>query len=390
MMEATPAQQQPVTKEALVEIKPVTSRKELGQFIDFPHDLYEDDPCYVPELFIAQRDLLTPGKHPFHEHSSLQLFLAWRKGRIVGRIAAILNNNHNVFNNAEDGFFGFFDSINDQAVADALFSTATQWLKKRGARTLIGPVNFSTNETCGLLIEGFDTPPVAMMPYNKPYYLDLLARAGFEKKVDLFSHKIVEETVNDKPQKMMQLLRQRLQQRNITIRKIDMRNFKAEAEKIREVYNAAWDKNLGFVPMTLAEFDYTAKDLKLIVDPDFVLVAEHEGKVIGITICIPDINQVLIKVKRGRLFPTGIFKLLLNKKKIKAIRIIVLGVVEEYRKMGIEACFYGTIMEKGRQKGMQWADAGWVLEHNDLMNNAIANNINGKVYKKFRIYERKI
>jgi GNAT superfamily N-acetyltransferase len=391
MMEATPVQQRkPLTPSEMVEIKPVQSRKELGKFIDFPHDLYKDDPCYVPELFIAQRDLLTPGKHPFHNHSSLQLFLAWRNGKIVGRIAAIENNSHNEFNQAQDGFFGFFDSINDQAVADALFSTAEAWLKQKGATTMIGPVNFSTNETCALLVEGFDTPPMAMMTYNKPYYLDLIMQAGFAKKVDTFAHKIVSETVNEKPRKMLELLRKRLEQRNITIRKINMKKFREDADKIREVYNAAWDKNLGFVPMTREEFDYSAKDLKMIVDPDFVLLAEHEGKVIGITICIPDINQILINVKRGRLFPTGIFKLLFGRKKINALRIMVLGVLEEYRKLGIEAVFYGTIMENGLKKGMKWGEASWVLETNEMMNKGIENSVNGKVYKKYRIFEKAI
>lgn len=390
-MEATPVQQRkPLTPEEMVEVKPVQSGKEMGQFIDFPHDLYKDDPCYVPELFIAQRDLFTPGKHPFHTHSSLQLFLAWRKGKIVGRIAAIQNNSHNSFNNTQDGFFGFFDSINDQVVADALFSTAEAWLKQKGANTMIGPVNFSTNETCALLIEGFDTPPMAMMTYNKPYYLDLITQGGFAKKVDTFAHKITSDTVNEKPRKMMELLRKRLEQRNITIRKISMKKFKEDADKIREVYNAAWDKNLGFVPMTNEEFDYTAKDLKMIVDPDFVLLAEHEGKVIGITICVPDINQILINVKRGRLLPTGIFKLLFGKKKINALRIMVLGVLEEYRKLGIEAVFYGTVMENGLKKGMKWAEASWVLETNEMMNKGIENSVNGKVYKKYRIFEKAI
>lgn len=389
-MEASPVQRKALTPEQMVEVKPVQTSKEKGQFIDFPHDLYQDDPCYVPELFIAQRDLLTPGKHPFHNHSTLQLFLAWRNGKIVGRIAAIQNNSHNEFNNTQDGFFGFFDCINDPAVAEALFATAEAWLKQKGLKTMIGPVNFSTNETCGLLVEGFDVPPVAMMPYNKPYYIDLIKQAGLEKKVDLYAHKIVSETVNDKPRKMMELLRKRLEQRNITIRKINMKKFREDAEKIREVYNAAWDKNLGFVPMTPDEFDYSAKDLKLVVDPDFVLLAEHEGKIVGITICVPDINQVLIGIKKGRLLPTGIFKLLFGRKKINALRIMVLGVLEDYRKMGIEAVFYGTVMENGLKKGMKWAEASWVLETNEMMNKGIENSINGKVYKTYRIYEKAI
>jgi hypothetical protein len=367
----------------------VQTGKQLAQFIDFPHDLYKDDPLYVPELHIAQRDLLTPGKHPFHKHSTLQLFLAWRDNRIVGRIAAILNNNHNEFNKTNDGFFGFFDSINDAGVAAALFQAAESWLKEKGTQTMIGPVNFSTNETCGLLVNGFDSPPVAMMPYNKPYYEDLIAQQGLQKKVDLYAYKITDEAVNDKALKLMNLLKQRLTQRGITIRNINMKDFKQEAERIRAVYNAAWDKNMGFVPMTREEFDYTAKDLKMIADPDFIQLAELNGKLIGISICIPDINQILIKIKRGRLFPTGLIKLLTGRKKINVLRVMVLGVLEEYRKLGIEACFYGSIMEKGFEKGMKWAEASWVLEGNEMMNRAV-EHINGKVYKTYRIYEKAI
>jgi len=389
-MDASPVQQRkPQSSGAAVSIEPVQSKKQLGQFIDFPHDLYKDDPNYVPELFIAQRDLLTPGKHPFHEHSTLQLFLAWRDNKIVGRIAAIHNKNHNEFNNVNDGFFGFFESINDRTVSDALLQTAEKWLKERKLQTMIGPVNFSTNEPCALLVEGFDTPPVAMMTYNPPYYIDLLTAYGLGKKVDTYAFQIKSENVNEKPYRMMQLLKERLAQRNITIRKINMKDFKAEAERVRAVYNAAWDKNMGFVPMTDKEFDYMANDLKMVVDPDFVLMAEHEGKVIGITICIPDINQILINVKRGRLLPTGIFKLLLGKSKIKVLRIAVLGVLQEYRKLGIEGVFYGTIMEKGREKGYKWAEASWVLEHNDQMNKPI-EQINGQRYKTYRIYEKAI
>ncbi|KAA2242004.1 hypothetical protein F0L74_16405 [Chitinophaga agrisoli] len=388
-MDASPVQQRKQQSGAAVSIEPVQSKKQLGQFIDFPHDLYKDDPNYVPELFIAQRDLLTPGKHPFHDHSTLQLFLAWRDNKIVGRIAAIHNKNHNVFNNANDGFFGFFESINDQSVADALFQTAEKWLKEKGLQTMIGPVNFSTNEPCALLVDGFDMPPVAMMTYNPRYYIDLLGAWGLQKKVDTYAFRIKDENVNDKPQRMVQLLKERLAQRNITIRKINMKDFKAEAERVRGVYNAAWDKNMGFVPMNDKEFDYMANDLKLVVDPDFVLLAEHEGKVIGITICIPDVNQILINVKRGRLFPTGLLKLLLGKSKIKVLRIAVLGVLEEYRKLGIEGVFYGMIMEKGREKGYRWAEASWILEHNDMMNKPI-EHMNGERYKTYRIYEKAI
>jgi hypothetical protein len=373
----------------MIDIVAVNNKKLLKAFIDFPHDLYKDDDNYVPELFIAQRDLLTPGKHPFHKHSSLQLFLAYKKDKPVGRIAAILNNNHNTFNKTNDGFFGFFDCIDDEHVAEKLFEAAEKWLKEKGVSTIIGPVNFSTNETCGLLIEGYDSPPVAMMTYNRPYYGKLIDKFGFGKKTDLIAYQIMAEDFDDKPARLMELLNERLKNKGITIRKANLKNFKKEVASLREVYNNAWDKNLGFVPMTDDEFNYLAKDLKLILDPDFCMVAEHEGKMVGFSLCIPDVNQILRKVKRGRLLPTGIFKLLTQKKKINGIRVIALGVVEGYRKLGIEAVFYGSIIQNGRKKNMRTAEASWILEDNFLMNKAI-QNINGKPYKKYRIYEKSL
>ena len=371
-------------------VVPVQSPKQLAAFIDFVHELYKDDPNYVPELFIAQRDLLTPGKHPFHEHSSLQTFLAYDGDKIVGRIAAILNNNHNTFNNVKEGFFGFFDSVNDTEVATLLFNAATDWLKEKGVNNIIGPVNFSTNETCGLLIDGFDTPPVAMMTYNAPYYSSLIEQRGFGKKTDLLAYEFVAGSYDDsRLNNVLHVLEERLKRRNITIRQINLKDFKGEVAKIREVYNSAWDKNLGFVPMTEKEFTYLANDLKMIMDPDLCLVAEHEGKMIGFALAIPDVNEILIKIKKGRLFPTGLFKLLTQKKKIKGIRIITLGVIEGYRKTGVENFFYATFIKHYRAKNLQRAEASWILEDNLLMNKAI-QGINGKPYKKYRIFEKAI
>lgn len=373
----------------MIQIKPVSSKSDLKAFIDFPHELYKNDSNYVPELFIAQRDMLTPGKHPFHKHSTLQTFLAVKDGKIVGRIAAIQNNNHNKFNEDKEGFFGFYDCIDDHEVASLLLDTATAWLKERGLDTIVGPVNFSTNDTCGMLLEGYEAPPVAMMTYNKPYYHQLLEQSGFGKKVDLIAWKIESGKQNDRVVKLQEALKQRLKLKGINLRPVNIKRFKEEVPLIREVYNKAWDKNLGFVPMTDDEFDYLAKDLKLLLDPDFCLIAEHEGKFVGFALCIPDINQVLIRIKKGRLLPTGLFKLLTQRKKINAIRVIALGVLEPYRKMGIEATFYATIIEKCLEKGIKMAEASWILEHNELMNRAIAN-INGEAYKKYRIYEKAI
>ena len=371
-------------------IEKVSSSKQLKYFIDFVHHLYKDDPNYVPELFIAQRDLLTPGKHPFHDHSSVQLFLAYDGEKITGRIAAILNVNYNTYNNVHEGFFGFFDCINDQSTADLLFQEAGNWLKQKGAVKVLGPVNPSTNEPCGLLIEGFNMPPVVMMTYNAPYYTGLIEKAGFTKNVDLIAYRFDVSDYSDK--RLMSItdaLQKRLAARNITFRSIDLKNFKAEVVKLREIYNSAWDKNLGFVPMTEKEFAYLAKDLKLILDKDFCTVAEHEGKIVGFSLAIPDINQILITIKNGRLLPTGIIKLLTRKKKINNLRIIALGIVEGYRKSGIDMYFYRSIIENGLRKNFVSAEASWVLEHNVPMNKAILS-INGKPYKKYRIYEKQL
>ncbi|MDB5130272.1 MAG: hypothetical protein JWR02_21 [Mucilaginibacter sp.] len=370
----------------MIEIKPVYSKRELASFIDFPHVLFKDVPNYVRELFIAQMVLLST--NPFHTHSSLQPFLAYDDGKIIGRIAAILNNNHNSFNKVNDGFFGFFDCINDQQTANMLFETAAKWLKEKGIdQKLIGPVNFSTNETCGLLIEGFDSPPVLMNTYNFPYYSQLIENAGFKKQVDLIAWHWDGQNYDDKSVRLLDALQERLKRNNIIIRKVSLKNFKEETAKLREVYNSAWDQNTGFVPLNDEEFEHLAKDLKLILDPDFALVAEQDGKVVAFGLALPNFNEVLIKVKRGRLLPTGIFTILLNKSKIKSIRIYALGVIDGYRKMGIEACLYGTIIREYKRKGYTHAEAGWTLENNDLINNAI-KAIKGDPYKKYRMYEK--
>jgi len=367
----------------------VISPKDLESFIDFPHELYKENPNYVPELFIAQRDMLSPKKHPFYEHSEVKLFLAYEGDKVVGRVAAIDNRNHNAFTNRKDGFFGFFDTINDQEVVDLLIGQAAEWVKSKGADTLIGPVNLSTNDTVGLLIEGYDKPPMAMMPYNAPYYVPLLENTGLVKKTDLLAYEINVNEANDKSVRLIEALEGRLKRSGITIRKINLKDFKNEVVKIREIYNSAWDKNLGFVPMTEKEFDYLANDLKLVLDPNFCLVAEKDNKLVGFVLGIPDINQIQIKIKRGRLLPTGIFKLLFGKKNITRIRVLTLGVIEGYRKMGIEACLYGHIIKNTYGTKVTGGECSWMLEGNYLMNHAI-EQINGKLYKRYRLLEKSI
>lgn len=373
----------------MTQIKQVVSKKDLATFVDYPHKLNEGNSNYVPELHIAQRDLLTPGKHPFHDHSEIKLFLAYDGDRVTGRIAAIFNNNHNKFKNTTDGFFGFFDVENNEATAKALFDEAEKWLKNKGAKKIIGPVNPSTNEHTGLLIEGFDEPPVVMMTYNQPYYLKLIEEQGYQKSVDLLAYHLSTDTVDKRTLLLKETLLGRLNNNGITIRKINLKDFKNEVERVLSVYNQAWAENTGFVPMTDKEFKYMAKDLKMILDKDFCLLAEHKGKTIGFALAIPDVNQLQIKIKRGRLFPTGIFKLLFGLKKVNYVRVLALGVLPEYRKAGIEAVFYSEIIEKAAAKKLRGGEASWILENNELMNNGL-KKLNAQPYKKYRLFEKAI
>lgn len=371
-----------------MEVIPVVSKKDRKRFIDFPHDLYEGDPNYVPELFLDQKDVLSEKKNPFFKHSKAQLFLAKKGGKTLGRIAAIRNNNYNKVANKNIGFFGFFDVIDDYGVCEKLLNTAKEWLQKEGLDGAIGPANFTLNETAGLLIDGFDSPPPIKLTYNKKYYKDFLERYGFYKVMDMYSYALKSSTVAEKPLRLAKRLEERLKSRGITISKVNMKNFNKEVGRIREVYSGAWDHNWGFVAPTKAEFEHIAEGLKLIIDEDYVYLAEKDGKLIGFVVAFPDMNQILINVKRGRLLPTGIFKLLFQRKKIKRVRIMLLGVLDEYRKTGIEAIFYAKIIENAKAKGITDGDASWILENNQMMRKGL-ENLNGKIDKTYRMYEIK-
>lgn len=370
-----------------IKITKVSTNRDRKKFIDFPHDLYTGDPNYVPEIFLAQKELLSEKKNPFFQHSKAQLYLAWRDGKIVGRIAAIRNNEYNRFANANVGYFGFFDVIEDFAVAKKMLDTACAWVKNEGHDRILGPANFSTNDTAGLLVEGFDRPPVVMMAYNPPYYLTFLEKYGFAKQMDMLAYHVTEETVNKKSVRIANMLGERLEKRGVTVRTVNMKNFKTEAARIREIYKGAWDKNWGFVPPTNAEFDHLAEGLKMVIDSDFALVAEKDGEAIGFALAVPDINVIARTIRRGRLLPTGIFKLLFGKKKIKRLRIILLGVLPDYRKMGIEGVFYARIISRGLEKGYNEAEASWILDNNEMMKKGV-EGVNMVPYKRYRMLEK--
>lgn len=371
-----------------VHIEKVEGRKALSQFIDFPHDLYAGDPNYVPELFMSQEALLNPAQSPFFEHSTAEYFLARSaEGRILGRIAAIRNNNYLQFTGEKTGFFGFFDVVEDYGVAKALLDTASEWVQAQGLDRIIGPANFSTNETCGVLIENFSEPPYVLTTYNYPYYAGFLEQYGFVKNTDLLSYEISPKQLTPQMEALGAQIEARLARRGITIRTINMKNFTAEVNQFLPIYNASWDQNLGFVPMTEGEIRHMGKDLKPVINPDFIFFAEKDGQPIGTALTIPNLNEIFIKIRRGRLFPTGVFRLLLGRKSIKSVRVVALGILPEYRRTGLDLCLYVRSYQAALRNGIQRAEASWILEDNVMMNRAL-HQIGGQVYRKHRIYEK--
>lgn len=372
-----------------IEIIRVQSLKELDQFIDLPHEIYKNDPLYVPMMYLEQKALLNKKKSPFFDHSIAEYFLAKQNGQLVGRIAAIKNNNHIQFTGKNEGFFGFYDTINDYNVAKALLDKASEWLILEGMNQMVGPANFSTNETVGSLVENFTESPFIMNTYNFPYYNDFYQKYGLRKRIDLLCYELIPEKMDYKLIKLGTELEERLRKRGYLIRKINMKNFNAELDQFLPIYNQSWAENTGFVPMTLREVKQIAQDLKPIVDPDFIYFAEKNGKPVGVSITIPNLNDIQKTIKKGRLFPTGIFKIFLGMKKIKTVRVLALGTLQEYRKLGIDVCFYVRNLMTAKQKGIKRAEASWILENNVAMNRAL-EHIGGKVYRKYRIFEREL
>ncbi|MBK8700037.1 MAG: hypothetical protein IPN29_11105 [Saprospiraceae bacterium] len=372
-----------------IEIRKVETDKEKKQFIDFPHDLYKTDPNYVPEIYLAVSELISEKKNPFFKHSKASLYLAYKDDKIVGRVAAIINNNYNKFHTCNVGFFGLFDVIDDQEVANSLLDAAMAYGKANGVDRVLGPTNFTTNDTAGLLVEGFDSPPVVQMTYNYAYYQRLIEHYGFTKDMDMYAFWIPTKTANEKSLLLSERLKERLNSRGITFRNLNMKKFKTEVDKVRNIYRAAWEKNWGFVPPTDEEFDFLAEGLKMILDERYAYIAEENGEMIGFAVGLPDVNEIMINVKKGRLFPFGIFKLLFGKKKVKKVRIVLLGVKEEYRKIGIEAIFYANLIRAAQNNNLLGGEASWILESNQMMVQG-AENLNGKKYKTYRIYTKNV
>lgn len=349
-----------------VRIREIGPGESLAPFIQLAWTANAADPNWIPPLRLSITTVLDRRKHPFHRHAEVAYFLAERGGRPVGRIAAIVNRRHNEFHGDRTGFFGLFESEAREETARALVDAAADWLRERGMDRMSGPMNLSTNEEIaspGVLVEGFDTPPMVQMSHNPAYYGGLLEGAGLRKEKDLLAYWLA----GDPPERIVRGYERTLQRHDVTIRPLNLKRFKDEIELLKRLYNESWQRNWGFVPMTDAEFDHLAKEFRPIVDPELCLIAEIGGEPVGFSLTMPNLNEALRHLPDGRLLPLGIFRLLWHKRKIRGARVITLGFKPAYQHLGLGPAFYLRTWQVGMKKGYTHGEASWVLEDNHEM-----------------------
>jgi hypothetical protein len=367
----------------VTDIRRVDRRRDFKRFIDYAYDRNAADPHWVPPLRLAEHERLTPSKNPFFEHADVELLLAVRGDRIVGRIAAIDDRLHLQTHHDNTAMFGFFEAADTEA-ARAVLDAAERWARARGRAAIRGPINPSMNESAGLLIDGFDTDPVLMMPHNPPLYAAHLEDAGYRKAKDLFAW--IYELQQDTPAAIAKLAKRLRDRHGIAVRRLNLKEFTGEVERLRLIYCAAWERNWGFVPPTAAEFRRLATELKPIFDPRAAVVAEAGGQVVACLVAVPDINQAL-KGTSGRLLPLALPRLLLRNRYITQLRLLLLGVDARYRAFGL----YPLLLYEWHQqlRGTQYARAefSWVLEDNRDINQP-AEMVGARRYKTYRIYEK--
>ncbi len=369
------------------EISLVSSKKERKEFIDFLYSHYKDDEYWVAPLKMEQKKLLDTNKNPFFENADMALYLARQNGKVCGRIAAIEDRRYNEHHNKKTGFFGFFECINDETVAKLLIKVAAGWLKDRGLNEILGPANPGMMDDIGILVDGFECYPGILMPYHKRYYDHLLKKSGLEKKMDLYSYRVTETSINaERARRGGEIVKRRYPR--LKIRQVDLKNLDEEIQIVREIFNKAWSKNWGFIPLTEKELSALADDLKMILDPKYAHIAEIGGRPVAFSIAIPDLNQAL-KHMNGRLFPFGIFKLLWHRRNIDQIRTALMGVLPEYRGKGIDTLLHLQAIENGLEEGMTSSELGWVLETNEGMKR-VAERIGAKIEKTYRMYGKDI
>jgi GNAT superfamily N-acetyltransferase len=369
-------------------IRPVQGRADLKRFIEFPWQIYRGDPNWVPPLKADVSKLLTPGQHPFHEHAEVQPFLALRDGKVVGRVVAHVNRAHNEYHGDKAGFFGFHDALREDEEASAsLFAEAFSWLKERGRSHALGPFELSTNESCGLLVEGEPGPPVIMMNYNPDWYPERYEAVGLSKAKDLLAFKVRR---SEELERLLALAEKLMKRHGVRLRKLDMKDFSSEVDRILALYNRCWEKNWGFVPMSEAEVRHFASELRYGIDPDVVFFLEDakSGEAHGFILALPDLN-VALKEANGRLFPFGLLKILWHKRKIDGIRVVTLGIVPEMRGRGLDGVLIQAVVKAGLAKGYEWAECSWVLEDNLPMIVPL-QKFAGEPYRTYRIYQKEL
>jgi GNAT superfamily N-acetyltransferase len=371
-----------------IEVSEVSSHRERNAFIKFPWQIYPNDPVWVPPLIIERKAFIDRKRHPFYKHGDAALFVARKNGEIAGRIMASDDPNYNSLHQSNVGCFGLFECINDRDVAAALFEATDHWLLAKGRTEIMGPIDYSTNYVCGLLIDGFRFPPTILTAHNPPYYRQLIEGCGFGKAKDWYAWWFAN------PANAVTHLR-RLAARvsrhcHVTFRPANLKNLRDESRRLREIYNQAWEKNWGFVPFTEAEIEFMTKELKPLLLPKFSWVAESGDKPVGFALGLPDIN-VILRDLNGRLtrfgFPIGLIKLLLHKRRIRKGRLIALGVIKEYRRAGIAEMLVLRVMEETMIKRGITGELSMTLEDNFMINRFL-EAIGAERYKTYRIFTR--
>lgn len=366
-----------------VAVERVAGSRAREAFIRLPQQLHGCDPHWVPHLLMERRELLDPRRNPFFEHARAELFLARRGAEVVGRIAAIRNDLHNSVHGDRVGFFGFFECIDDQDVACQLLDAARGALRGFGLDRMRGPVSPSTNDEAGLLVEGFDDSPRFMMPYNPPYYRRLLEHAGLAVEKQLLAYRIERSTVLASAQieRVARIARERY---GLQVRQLNMQRYAEEIRLIRQLYNAAWQDNWGFVPITEAEAGRMAKNLRMLMDPSLVLFAEVHGEAVGVALVMHDYNRILAGLG-GKLLPFGWWKLLTGRRRIDWLRLLLIGVLPQWRQRGFDAALYLDIAKNSVALGIERCEGSWVLDDNERMNR-ILPALGGEVYKRYNLY----
>ncbi|MBL8901249.1 MAG: GNAT family N-acetyltransferase [Planctomycetes bacterium] len=365
-----------------VRVEQIERSAERRRFVEYARALYRDDPAYVPPLTGAVLHQLDERKNPFFAHAEQALFLAREGGCIRGRIAAIVDRDLQERHGRAVGVFGFLEAEDDAEVFGALLEAATLWLRERGVKEILGPIQHSTNYEAGLLVEGFGVRPALMMTYNPPYYAPRLEALGLAKAMDLLAFRIVDAGVTD--ERFRRIASRARERAGISLRTLDLAFFERELDGIRRVYNEAWQENWGFVPLRDAEFRTQAREMRRIVRPQLVVLAEKDGAVVAFAMALPDVNPALAAVN-SRIFPFGWLRLPFLMKRVRAVRVVTLGVLEGFRHSGIEAAMILEIIDRGRELGFNEAELSWVLETNQPMIKTI-EAVGGVLSKRYRLY----